>query len=43
MKNHNLHLGIFGSGCFGFTQSVFQEVIGVEKVISDYCGSLNIR
>jgi peptide-methionine (S)-S-oxide reductase len=29
---------IFGNGCFWCTEAVFQEVKGVEKVTSGYCG-----
>lgn len=38
MINKKLELATFGSGCFWCTEAVFQEVKGVEKVMSGYSG-----
>lgn len=38
MKIKNLQLATLGGGCFWCTEAVFQEVKGVEKVISGYSG-----
>ncbi|MCI0750351.1 MAG: peptide-methionine (S)-S-oxide reductase MsrA [Flammeovirgaceae bacterium] len=34
----NLELATFGSGCFWCTEAIFQNVDGVEKVVSGYTG-----
>ncbi|MGY0406817.1 MAG: peptide-methionine (S)-S-oxide reductase MsrA [Polaribacter sp.] len=36
--NKNLQIATLGGGCFWCTEAVFQEVKGVEKVISGYAG-----
>ena len=36
--NKSLQLATLGSGCFWCTEAVFQEVKGVEKVMSGYSG-----
>ncbi|MDO6597243.1 peptide-methionine (S)-S-oxide reductase MsrA [Oceanihabitans sp. 2_MG-2023] len=38
MKAKNLQLATVGGGCFWCTEAVFQEVKGIEKVISGYAG-----
>ena len=38
MTIKNIQLATFGSGCFWCTEAVFQEVKGVEKVVSGYSG-----
>ncbi|WP_431159105.1 peptide-methionine (S)-S-oxide reductase MsrA [Winogradskyella poriferorum] len=38
MDNKNIQLATVGGGCFWCTEAVFQEVKGVEKVISGYTG-----
>ena len=36
--NKNLQIATVGGGCFWCTEAVFQEVKGIEKVISGYAG-----
>ncbi len=36
--SENLQIATLGGGCFWCTEAVFQEVKGVEKVISGYAG-----
>lgn len=38
MTTKNLQLATFGGGCFWCTEAVFQEVKGVEKVVSGFSG-----
>ena len=38
MKVKNLQMTTVGGGCFWCTEAVFQEVNGVEKVVSGYSG-----
>ena len=38
MTNKNLQIATLGGGCFWCTEAVFQEVKGVEKVVSGYSG-----
>lgn len=33
-----IQLATFGGGCFWCTEAIFQEVVGVEKVVSGYTG-----
>lgn len=38
MSSNNLSLATFGGGCFWCTEAIFQEVKGVNKVVSGYSG-----
>ncbi|MDB9721225.1 peptide-methionine (S)-S-oxide reductase MsrA [Winogradskyella sp.] len=38
MKTRNLQMATVGGGCFWCTEAVFEEVKGVEKVVSGYTG-----
>ncbi|MDO5968540.1 peptide-methionine (S)-S-oxide reductase MsrA [Flavivirga aquimarina] len=38
MGNKNLQLATFGGGCFWCTEAIFQEIKGVEQVVSGYSG-----
>jgi len=38
MTTKNLQIATLGAGCFWCTEAVFQEVKGVEKVVSGYTG-----
>lgn len=38
MDNKNIQLATVGGGCFWCTEAVFEEVKGVEKVVSGYSG-----
>jgi peptide-methionine (S)-S-oxide reductase len=38
MNNKNIQIATVGGGCFWCTEAVFQEVKGVEKVVSGYSG-----
>ncbi|MDT0558919.1 peptide-methionine (S)-S-oxide reductase MsrA [Ichthyenterobacterium sp. W332] len=38
MKTKDLHLATVGGGCFWCTEAVFQEVKGIENVVSGYSG-----
>lgn len=43
MKVENMQTATFGGGCFWCTEAVFQEIKGVEKVISGYSGGDNYK
>ena len=38
MRTNNVQFATIGGGCFWCTEAVFQEVKGVEKVVSGYSG-----
>ena len=38
MEDKNIQIATVGGGCFWCTEAVFQEVKGVEKVVSGYSG-----
>lgn len=38
MNNKNLQIATVGGGCFWCTEAVFEQVKGVEKVVSGYSG-----
>ena len=38
MKGVKLDLATFGGGCFWCTEAIFQQVKGVEKIVSGYTG-----
>ena len=38
MKTKDLQIATVGGGCFWCTEAVFQEVKGVEQVVSGYSG-----
>ncbi|MFD1616349.1 peptide-methionine (S)-S-oxide reductase MsrA [Gelatiniphilus marinus] len=38
MNNKNIQLATVGGGCFWCTEAVFQEIKGVENVVSGYSG-----
>lgn len=37
-QNNNLKLATFGAGCFWCVEAIFQELKGVDKVVSGYMG-----
>jgi peptide-methionine (S)-S-oxide reductase len=38
MENNKLQIATVGGGCFWCTEAIFQEIKGVEKVVSGYSG-----
>lgn len=38
MKNKNLQLATLGGGCFWCVEAIFNEIKGVEKIVSGYTG-----
>lgn len=38
MNNNNLAIATLGGGCFWCLEAIYQDVIGVEKVVSGYAG-----
>ena len=38
MKNNKLELATIGGGCFWCIEAIFQQIKGVEKVVSGYTG-----
>jgi len=38
MDNKNLEIATIGGGCFWCVEAVFQQIKGVEKIVSGYSG-----
>jgi peptide-methionine (S)-S-oxide reductase len=38
MQTENLTTATFGAGCFWCVEAIFQDVVGVQKVVSGYAG-----
>ena len=38
MNNKNLQIATIGGGCFWCTEAIFQEIKGIEKIVSGYSG-----